>query len=144
MERPHDRPVHVSRVRVRYAETDRMGVAYYANFLVWFEVARTDFLRQHGLSYRDLEAQGCLLPVGEVALRLLAPARYDDELAVECWLEQARSRCIVFGYRVLRNDAAGETLLAGGTTSLLSVDPQMVPRRLPAAALSRLCGLAGS
>jgi acyl-CoA thioester hydrolase len=120
-----------------------MGVAYYANFLVWFEVARTDFLREHGLRYRDLEAAGCLLPVGEVAMRLIGPARYDDELMVECWIEKARSRGVVFGYRVLRSDAAGDTLLAGGTTSLLCVDVQMQPRRLPEAAVARFRGLSG-
>jgi len=137
MERPDDRPVHRSHVRVRYAETDRMGVAYYANYLVWFEVARTEFLREHGLRYRDLESRGQLLPVGDVQMRLIAPARYDDELSVECWLAEARSRRIVFGYRVLRNDDAGETMLAGGSTSLLSVDDRMRPCRLPEELLGR-------
>lgn len=141
MERPDDRPVHRSRVRVRYAETDRMGVAYYANYLIWFEVARTDFLREYGLRYRDLESDGQLLPVGDVQMRLLAPAHYDDELLVECWLAEARSRRIVFGYRVLRNDDAGETLLAGGRTSLMSVDDGMRPRRLSAQLLERFQAL---
>ena len=147
MERPNDRPVHRSRLRVRYAETDRMGVAYYANYLIWFEVARTDFLREHGLRYRNLEARGHLLPVGDAHLRFLAPARYDDALAIDCWLSQARSRKVEFSYRVMRIEEGAEALLALGSTALLAVDPEMRPSRLPDEILEqfqRLCPDASS
>ena len=135
---PDDRPVHRSHVRVRYAETDRMGVAYYANYLVWFEVARTDFLREFGVRYRDLERDGILLPVSDVQLRLMAGARYDDDLAVDCWLESVRSRQVVFGY-VVHHVEDGETknAAAQGTTALMCVDEEMTPRRLPEAVLAR-------
>jgi acyl-CoA thioester hydrolase len=129
--------IHSSSLRVRYAETDRMGVAYYANYLIWFEVARTDLLRGHGLRYRDLEARGHLLPVCDVQLRLIAPARYDDALRVDCWLAEARSRKISFGYLVSRIEDADERLLAEGTTSLMAVDTKMRPSRLPEDLLER-------
>jgi len=135
---PTDRPVHRSPVRVRYAETDRMGVAYYANYLIWMEVARTDFLRAYGVRYRDLERRGILLPVSDVQVRMLQAARYDDELAVDCWLESARSRQVVFGY-VIHHVEDGETqnAAAHGTTALLCVDTDLNPRRLPPEVLDR-------
>ena len=71
-----------SMIRVRYADTDQMGITYHANYLVWFEVGRTDWLRHHGWTYRDMERDGFRLPVIEVSCRYLAPARYDDELEV--------------------------------------------------------------
>lgn len=135
--------VHSSSLRVRYAETDRMGVAYYANYLIWFEVARTDFLREHGLRYRDIEARGHLLPVGDVRLRLVSPARYDDALRVDCWLDEARSRKITFGYRVHRVEEGGEELLAHGATALVAVDTKMRPSRLPGDLLERFGRLTG-
>lgn len=131
MDLPTDRPVHRSELRVRYAETDRMGVAYYANYLVWFEVARTDFLRAHGLRYRDLEAQGLMLPVGSVAMRMVAPARYDDDLAVDCWLVRGRSRAVTFGYRIVSREEEVESLVATGETTLVAVDTDLRPRALP-------------
>jgi acyl-CoA thioester hydrolase len=133
--------IHSSSLRVRYAETDSMGVAYYANYLIWFEVARTDLLRGHGLRYRDLEARGHLLPVCEVQLRLIAPARYDDPLRVDCWLDEARSRRISFGYRVSRVEDGDEQLLAEGATSLMAVDTRMRPSRLPGDLLERFKSL---
>lgn len=140
---PTDRPVHRSPVRVRYAETDRMGVAYYANYLVWMEVARTDFLRAHGVRYRDLEHRGILLPVSDVHLRLLRAARYDDDLAVDCWLESARSRQVVFGYVIHHvEDGQTKSAAAHGTTALLCVDADLKPCRLPAdvtGRFGRLC-----
>jgi acyl-CoA thioester hydrolase len=135
--------IHRSDVRVRYAETDRMGVAYYANYLIWFEVARTDFLRSSGLRYRDLEARGHLLPVSDVQMRLIAPARYDDALAVECWLDEARSRRVRFCYRVTRLDDDREVLLAEGSTALTAVDTKMRPSRLPEDLLERFKALVG-
>ena len=78
--RPVTSPRSVSRIRVRYADTDKMGVAYYANYFVWFEVGRTDLLRQSGWSYREMEAEGFSLPVIEAQCAYRAPARYDDEI----------------------------------------------------------------
>jgi acyl-CoA thioester hydrolase len=139
-----DRPTHRSELRVRYAETDRMGVAYYANYLIWFEVARTSFLREHGLRYRDLEARGHLLPVGEVHMRMIASARYDDLLAIDCWLSEVRSRKIVFGYEVFRIEDGGQELLVRGTTALMAVDGDMKPSRLPEDLLAKFQALTGS
>ncbi len=141
---PTDRPVHRSQLRVRYAETDRMGVAYYANYLIWFEVARTDFLREHGLRYRDLEARGHLLPVGTVDMRLVAPARYDDALHVDVWLEEARSRTITFAYIIGRNEETGRnTVIATGCTTLVAADEQLKPSALPADIRLRFRDLCG-
>lgn len=118
-----------SRIRVRYAETDRMGVVYYANYLVWFEVGRTDLLRRSGWSYRDMESDGFALPVTEAHCAYRQSARYDDELDVRTTgvlLSPVRVR---FDYQVLR--ATDLALLADGHTVHASLDPQGKPRRLP-------------
>ena len=80
---------HAHAVRVRYADSDQMGVAYYANYLVWFEVGRTEWLRSRGYTYRALESEGVFLPVTEAACRYLAPSRYDDLVWWACLLQQA-------------------------------------------------------
>ena len=118
-----------SRIRVRYAETDKMGVVYYANYLVWFEVARTDLLRQAGWSYREMEAGGYVLPVVEAHCAYRQSARYDDELDIRTrglMLSPVRLR---FDYQVVR--AADEALLAEGHTVHASLDTQGKPTRLP-------------
>ncbi len=102
-----------ARVRVRYAETDQMGVVYYANHFVWFEVARNAFTRQQGIDYRQLEAEGCFMPVIEARCRYRSPARYDDEIDIVIQPIQVRRRSVEFGYRILRGDeqlAEGETV----------------------------------
>jgi acyl-CoA thioester hydrolase len=119
----------VSRVRVRYAETDQMGVVYYANYLVWFEVARTDLLRQAGWTYREMEADGFALPVVEAHCSYRRSARYDDEIdlmASGTLLSPVRVR---FDYQVVR--AADHAVLAEGHTIHASLDPEGRPRRLP-------------
>ena len=119
-----------STVRVRYAETDKMGVAYYANYFVWFEVARCDLLRALGRTYRDLEARGVMLPVIEARCEYRAPARYDDELEIRtrgALLSPAR---VAFSYAVRRR--ADGAALAEGRTVHAAVDLQGRPRRLPA------------
>ena len=124
-----------SRVRVRYAETDQMGVVYYANYFVWFEVARTDLLRQSGWSYREMEAEGFVLPVVEAHCQYRQSARYDDELdivATGSLISQVRVR---FDYQVVR--AADAAVLAGGHTVHASLDSAGRPRRLP----ERVCEL---
>jgi acyl-CoA thioester hydrolase len=118
------------RVRVRYAETDQMGVVYHANYLVWFEVGRVEFMRAHGMSYQKLEAEeGCMIAVVEVRARYRAPARYDEELVVETVMSSARGAVIRFGYRVLRE--LDGTLLCEGETVHVVVGRDMKRRRLP-------------
>src|SRR5436190_23326079 len=100
-----------SRFRVRYAETDQMGMVYYANYLIWMEVGRTDFCRECGFSYRDLERdEQAFLTVAEANCRYLAPARYDDEILVETEITRVRSRMIEFTYRIRKQ----ASLLAEG------------------------------
>jgi acyl-CoA thioester hydrolase len=117
-----------SRFRVRYAETDQMGMAYYANYLIWMEVGRSDLCRQRGFNYRDLEREEqAFLTVAEATCRYLAPARYDDEVVVETELTRVKSRIIEFGYRIKR----GEVLLAEGKTVHVVIGPDGRPRALP-------------
>jgi acyl-CoA thioester hydrolase len=118
-----------SRIRVRYAETDKMGVVYYANYLVWFEVGRTDLLRGLGWSYRDMEVEGVSLPVIEAHCDYQQSARYDDDLDVVTegmMLSPARMR---FTYRILR--AADRAAVASGHTEHAAVNTQGRPCRLP-------------
>ena len=118
------------RIRVRYAETDKMGVVYYANYLVWFEVGRTDLLRASGWSYREMELEGFSLPVIEAQCSYRESARYDDELDIPTTgvlLSPVRVR---FNYEVVR--AADKAVLAQGYTVHASLDPDGRPRRLPA------------
>lgn len=118
-----------STLRVRYAETDQMGVAWHGEYLVWFEVGRTDLLRNLGLTYRELEAQGLHLPVIEVQVRYLRPARYDDILEIRTALGHLSGARVSFAYEVLREE--GTVSLAQGTTSHAAVDREGRPRRLP-------------
>ena len=122
---PH---VSKSRFRVRYAETDQMGMVYYANYLVWLEVGRSDFCRECGFSYRDLEREEqAFLTVAEANCRYLAPARYQDEIVVETELSRVRGRVIEFTYRVM----CGSTLLAEGRTLHVVIGTDGRPRSMP-------------
>ena len=105
---------HSTRVRVRYAETDQMGVVYHSNFIIWFEVGRVELLRQLGFSYRQMEQDGCRLPVVDVRCRYKEPARYDEELVVQTRVQRVRSNLIHFAYEVTRADDG--VLLAEGET----------------------------
>ncbi len=116
-------------LRVRYAETDQMGVAHHANYLIWCELARTSHMRHLGVSYRDLEAQGLRLPVVDVHIRYRAPARYDDEIRVRCWVRDAASRRIEFGYVVER--LTDELILATARTSLIAVNSSHALTTIP-------------
>ncbi|MGH9325587.1 MAG: acyl-CoA thioesterase [Terriglobia bacterium] len=117
-------------LRVRYAETDQMGVVYHANYLVWFEMGRTDFCRQHGFAYRDMEgADGLYIMVAEARCRYKAPARYDDEVEVRTCLSGVRKRVLVFGYQVYRQPE--NELLAEGETVHVVTDREGHPRALP-------------
>jgi acyl-CoA thioester hydrolase len=116
-------------VRVNYSETDQMGVVYHARYLVWLDVARTEHLRQCGMSYRDLEASGLRLAVSDVAIRYRQPARYDDLVRIRCWVRELASRKVEFGYAIEHSE--DERLLATATTSLLALDTTMALSRLP-------------
>jgi len=118
-----------TRVRVRYAETDQMGVVYYANFLVWFEVARVEWLRQGGWSYRDMEHDGTALPVIEAHCEYRHPARYDDEIEIAARGTLLTPVRVRFDYDVVR--VADDTLAAVGHTVHAAVDAGGKPRRLP-------------
>jgi acyl-CoA thioester hydrolase len=119
-----------TKVRVRYAETDQMGVAYYANFFVWFEIGRTEYCRQNGVTYRDMELEDdAYIVVAEATCRYKVPARYDDLLRICTSVKKARKRVIVFGYEVY-NDASGE-LLATGTTTHVITGRDGRPKSLP-------------
>jgi len=118
-----------SRVRVRYAETDQMGIVYYANYLVWFEVGRTDWLREMGWSYRDMEADGISLPVIEARCTYHESARYDEELEVRTTSTLESPIRIQFLYEVVR--AADGATLASGMTMHAALDRSGRPRRLP-------------
>ncbi len=136
-------------VRVRYAETDQMGIVYYANYLVWFELGRVELLRSIGLAYSRLETDhGCILPVIDVSCRYKSPARYDDEILIETRPAMLRGTILKFAYRILRKARAGEeqtgeerTLLAEGETVHVVCDDQLQRKPLPekyAAALKTL------
>ncbi len=119
-----------TRIRVRYAETDQMGVVYHANHFIWFEVGRVELLRQLGFSYRDMEASdGCFIAVVDARCRYKSPARYDDEIIVRTHIKNIRDSLIHFGYELLRaNDA---TLLAEGETTHLVTDSEMKVTTIP-------------
>jgi acyl-CoA thioester hydrolase len=121
--------ISLSVVRVRYAETDKMGVVYYANYLVWFEIGRTDWLRETGWTYREMEADGIQLPVIEARCEYRQGARYDDELEIRTRAKQLSPVRIQFDYEVLRR-ADGVTL-AGGHTVHATIGPSGRPARLP-------------
>jgi len=117
-----------SRFRVRYAETDQMGMVYYANYLIWMEVGRSDFCRECGFSYTDLEREEqTFLTVVEANCRYLAPARYDDEVVVETRLTRVKNRVIEFTYRI----KSGPTLLADGKTVHVVIGTEGKPRSMP-------------
>jgi acyl-CoA thioester hydrolase len=119
-----------TRVRVRYSETDQMGIVYYANFFVWFEIGRTDLCRQHGFAYRDMEEQdGLYIMVAEARCRYKAPAHYDEELLVRTRLRTARKRVLVFAYEVHRE--SNDIVLAEGETVHVITDREGRPRALP-------------
>jgi acyl-CoA thioester hydrolase len=118
-----------ARVRVRYAETDQMGVVYHANYLVWMEVGRVEYCRASGYRYRDLEAEGILLTVVEVNCRYLSPALYDDEVVVRTTIEEATARLVRFGYRILSGEDG--RLLAEGFTKHVFCGPDRRASKLP-------------
>lgn len=115
--------------RVRYAETDQMGVVYHTNYLIWCEMGRTDFIRKRGMSYADIERSGTLLAVADLTARFHGAARYEQLIRVRTSLADLQSRFIVFDYLV--TNAETGTRLVTARTSLVSVDAAGRPRALP-------------
>ena len=119
-----------TRLRVRYAETDQMGVVYYANYFVWMEIGRVELVRSRGIDYRDLERdEGLYLAVVDAHCRYLYPARYDQEIVVETEVARSTSRVIEFAYRIRSADP--DRLLAEGSTRHIWVNREWRPSRLP-------------
>jgi acyl-CoA thioester hydrolase len=119
-----------SRLRVRYAETDQMGVVYYANYLVWMEVGRVDYCKASGFNYRDMEIEdGVMLAVAESRCRYSFPARFDDEVVVETSIAEANSRMVTFAYE-MRLAAEGRKL-ASGETRHVFCNRELKPCRMP-------------
>jgi acyl-CoA thioester hydrolase len=123
-------PYHDVEFRVRYAETDQMGVVYHTNYLIWCEVGRTDFIRARGMSYADMERAGVGLAVSELSARFHAAARYDDLIRVRTSLADVRSRGVTFDY-VISNAASGDRLVTA-RTALISIDAAGRPTAMPA------------
>ena len=122
-------PSSISTLRVRYAETDKMGVVYYANYLVWFEVARAELLRSLGWTYREMEHAGVSLPVIEAHCEYHRPAKYDDEIEVRTEGRMLSPVRMEFRYEVLRRE--DQTLSASGRTVHAAVNLEGRPCRLP-------------
>lgn len=119
-----------TRLRVRYAETDQMGVVYHSNHFIWFEVGRVELMRQMGFSYRDMERDdGRFIAVAEVTCRYRAPAYYDEEVLVRTRLKSVRESVVVFTYELVRAD--GQTLLAEGETTHIVTDSNFKIAALP-------------
>ncbi len=119
-----------TQVRVRYAETDQMGVVYYANYLIWFEIGRVELLRQLGFDYKRMEIEDdCWIPVVEATCRYKAPARYDDNLTIQTQVASVRGSVLKFRYRIMR--VVDKKLLAEGETTHVVTDSQMRKCRLP-------------
>ncbi|MEO8449753.1 MAG: thioesterase family protein [Gemmatimonadota bacterium] len=131
----HVEPISSVRVRVNYSETDQMGVVYHANYVIWLDIARTEHLRQTGVTYAELERQGIRLAVGRLQVRYIEPAKYDDEIVVRCWVRDAGSRRISFGYAV---DHADGRLLATAVTDMYVLDAAFRWTRLPAEVKAQL------
>ena len=119
-----------TKLRVRYAETDKMGVVYHSNFLIWFEVGRVELLRQLGFQYSEMEAEdNCHIPVVDLRVRYKSPALYDDEIVVRTQIKNVRSSLLHFSYEIFRE--ADRTLLATGETMHIIVNNKLERTMLP-------------
>ena len=122
--------VNETRIRVRYAETDQMGIVYHSNHFIWFEVGRVELLRQLGFTYKEMEKEDdCHIAVVDARCRYKAPVLYDDEVLVRTYLRNVREKLLHFGYELVR--AGTGELLAEGETTHIVADSQMKPRSLP-------------
>lgn len=129
-------PVGVTSVRVRYAETDQQGVAYHGEYFVWMEIGRTALLRELGFPYDRLEADGLFFAVSEASCRYQGAARYEEEVAIETRCRKVQSRAVVFDYEL----RVGERRVATGSTTLIALDANRRPRRIPEPVAIRLRG----
>jgi acyl-CoA thioester hydrolase len=121
---------HETCIRVRYAETDQMGVVYYANYLVWMEVGRVEYCKARGFEYKQMELEdGVFLAVAEAHCRYASPARFDEEVVIRTWVEEANSRMVRFGYE-MRLPADGRKL-ATGETKHIFLGRDLRPCRMP-------------
>ncbi|MFI5248428.1 MAG: acyl-CoA thioesterase [Gemmatimonadales bacterium] len=127
---------HVTELRVRYAETDQMGVVYHANYLIWCEAGRTEYIRAAGTPYAQIERDGVALAVVDVTMRCHAPARYDEMIRVETSLTEVKSRTLTFDY-VIKRAETGERLVSARTV-LASIDSQGRITTFPSAVRERL------
>ena len=119
-----------TKLRVRYAETDKMGVVYHSNFVIWFEVGRVELLRQLGFQYSEMEAEdNCHIPVVDLRVRYKSPALYDDEIVVRTQIKNVRSSLLHFSYEIFRE--ADRTLLATGETMHIIVNNKLERTMLP-------------
>ncbi|MCB0396940.1 MAG: acyl-CoA thioesterase [Flavobacteriales bacterium] len=130
--------MHVTetKLRVRYAETDRMGYVYYGNYAIYFEVARVDAMKSLGISYRELEDQGVLMPVYEFSIRYLKPAYYDDELTIRTIIEEVPKSRIVFRYETYNEN--GDLINEASTTLVFMDKLNNRPTRVPEEMAKRL------
>jgi len=118
---------HETQVRVRYQETDNMGVVYYANYFVWFEVARTEYLRWLGISYRHLEDKGIYLMVASASCQYKYPARYDDLVRIQSWISKIKNSSLTFEYKLFIEDR----LIATGESVHVCTNKTGKPGRIP-------------
>jgi acyl-CoA thioester hydrolase len=128
---------HSTTLRVRYSETDQMGIVYHTHYLVWCEVGRTEFIREIGGSYADVERTGIFLAVAEASVRYRASARYDDEIRVETTLARVQSRAVTFDYEIFRAAPGPDLRLATARTTLIALGADGAPRALPPELLER-------
>ncbi|MFH0764273.1 MAG: thioesterase family protein [Candidatus Omnitrophota bacterium] len=119
--------VHETEIRVRYQETDNMGVVYYANYLTWFEVARTEYFRAAGLVYRKLEEKGIYLMVASASCQYRSPARYDDVVKLHAWVPELKNSSLKFAYKLF----VGEKVIAQGESVHVFTDARGKPTRIP-------------
>lgn len=123
-------PAHETRIRVRYAETDQMGVVYYANYLVWMEVGRVEYCKACGFNYKEMELEdGVFLAVAEARCRYASPARFDEEVIIRTWVDEANPRMARFGYEMRR--AGDGRKLATGETKHIFLGRDLRPCRMP-------------
>jgi acyl-CoA thioester hydrolase len=114
------KPIAETTFHVRYAETDQMGVVHHAAYVVWLEEGRSTWLRAHGRSYAQFEAEGLRLAVSEIQVRYKQPTRYDQRVTVRCWISEVRSRQVQFDYEII--DAESKTLFVSGYTKHICLD----------------------
>ncbi|MBP7055971.1 MAG: acyl-CoA thioesterase [Candidatus Omnitrophica bacterium] len=119
--------VHETHIRVRYQETDNMGVVYYANYFVWFEIARSEYFRSMGISYREMENRGLFMMVVGASCAYKAPSRYDDVVKIQAWVPEVKNTSIKFGYKLF----VGDKLIATGESAHVFTDKSRRPVRIP-------------